>query len=163
MAKLKLKSVQNSTRDNVSLMNIGGIYFDESGNWVDESGNSVERGTLVIAGGSGDFYMGIIPQFKIPVTWDSGSVELPFSPGSHSPCVSVTFGNAILEKPYGNYVNLNGPTDLTIHWLDPVNADVLFPYVISENNGSSYAGHVTGLFTIPYTFVPPEDSNNNTK
>ena len=36
MAKLKLKSVQNSTRDNVSLMNIGDIYFDESGNWVDE-------------------------------------------------------------------------------------------------------------------------------
>lgn len=60
-------------------------------------------------------------------------------------------------------MNLNGLTDLTIRWLDPVNADVLFPYVISENSGSSYAGHVTGLFTIPYTFVPPEDSNNNTK
>lgn len=162
MAKLKLKSVQNGIKgDNVDLMNIYYEHFDESGNWIDESGNIIEGGTIYIEGGSGDFLIGMLPKFKIPVAWDSGSIDLPLTIGSINPCVSVEFGNAILVETFGDYSYLHGPTDLTTRWISPFDESILFPFTLENGDGQMYSSHVTGTFHVPYVFIPPVNNDDN--
>lgn len=164
MAKLKLKSVQNGVRgDNVNLMSIGDLYFDESGNWVDnsgnlildESGNTINGGYIQIDGGTSEFivsggsWAGDIVGFTVKATWESGYVNLPYNDAGGNPIVPIQFEvlNCI------DYTHINWYT-LQVQWASSTIAYLTIRYGVSDLT-HYVSGIAYGLFSIPYSIIPP--------
>lgn len=156
MAKLKLKSVQNSTRDNVNLMNIEGIYFDESGNWVDESGNIID-GFINIEGGHDDIYLGTRHIFRVPIKWGSGIIYPPISMGNQSPAVEVEFGEIELINGYNGFDTLSNTSTIIEEWRSPFEVDFHFSYSLSSRT-QLYSSTQYGHYYIQFQFI----ANNST-
>ena len=161
MAKLKLKSVQNSTECGASNLLANGScdyitddgYILDGSGIIDASGNVVESGWLEIEEGNELLITDGLPCFQIEANWDSGEVDLPLpynvGPDGLEPCIPITFRILCILDSTSKFFSYS---PLRIHWYSPLTAHITIPCVDKAQNDKMISYQVFTTFTIPFKY-----------